>query len=119
MHRSGKQAMNQRMNRAAGSVLHDVDVVVWVVDRAIWTEEDQQVLERLSSVEQPVILAINKIDEIADKSALLPLISTYADRVFLLRLCQFLHCKKQGWMCWKMRCKIICQKQILFIQKIS
>lgn len=80
MHRGGKQAMNQRMNRAAVSVLHDVDVVVWVVDRAIWTEEDQQVLERLSSVEQPVILAINKIDEIADKSVLLPLISNHAAR---------------------------------------
>jgi GTPase len=80
MHRSGKHAMNQRMNRAAGSVLHDVDAIVWVVDRSMWTEEDQQVLERLSSVEQPVILAINKIDELADKSALLPLISTYSGR---------------------------------------
>lgn len=80
MHRSGKHAMNQRMNRAAGSVLHDVDAVVWVVDRAMWTEEDQQVLERLAAVEQPVILAINKIDELADKSALLPLISTYSGR---------------------------------------
>lgn len=80
MHRSGKHAMNQRMNRAAGSVLHDVDAVIWVVDRAMWTEEDQQVLERLSSVEQPVILAINKIDELADKSALLPLISTHSAR---------------------------------------
>ncbi len=80
MHRSGKQAMNQRMNRAAGSVLHDVDIVIWVVDRAIWNEEDQQVLERLSSVEQPVVLVINKIDEMTDKSALLPLISEYTAR---------------------------------------
>jgi GTP-binding protein Era len=80
IHRGGKHAMNQRMNRAASSVVHDVDVVIWVVDRAIWTEEDQQVLDRLSSVELPVILAINKIDEIADKSALLPLISTSAER---------------------------------------
>ena len=80
MHRRGRHAMNQRMNRAAGSVLHDVDVVVWVVDRSVWTEEDQQVLERLSSVEQPVILAINKIDEVSDKSSLLPVISGYSSR---------------------------------------
>ncbi len=80
MHRSGRHAMNQRMNRAAGSVLHDVDVVVWVVDRSVWTEEDQQVLERLSSVEQPVILAINKIDEVSDKSSLLPVISGHSSR---------------------------------------
>lgn len=78
IHRGGKLAMNRRMNRSALSVLHDVDVVVWVVDRAIWTDEDQQVLDRLSSIELPVILAINKIDEMADKSALLPLIAHYS-----------------------------------------
>jgi GTP-binding protein Era len=80
MHRGGKHAMNQRMNRAASSVLHDVDVVIWVVDRAIWTEEDNQVLERLKGVEHPVVLVINKIDEVADKSVLLPLIAAYSDR---------------------------------------
>lgn len=80
MHRGGRYAMNQRMNRAAVSVLHDVDVVVWVLDRAVWTEEDQQVLDRLSAIEHPVILVINKIDEIPDKSVLLPLISTYAQK---------------------------------------
>ena len=80
MHRGGRHAMNQRMNRAAVSVLHDVDVVVWVLDRAVWTEEDQQVLDRLSAVDHPVILVINKIDEIPDKSTLLPLISTYSQK---------------------------------------
>lgn len=80
MHRGGRHAMNQRMNRAALSVLHDVDVVVWVVDRAIWTDEDQQVLDRLAGIEQPVVLAINKIDELADKSVLLPLIAQYNAR---------------------------------------
>lgn len=80
IHQGGRHAMNQRMNRAAASVLHDVDVVVWVVDRAIWTEEDQQVLDRLAGVEQPVILAINKIDEIADKSTLLPLMAGFSER---------------------------------------
>lgn len=80
IHRGGRHAMNRRMNRAAVSVLHDVDVVLWVVDRSIWTEEDQQVLERLAGIEQPVILVINKIDEMADKSALLPLIATFGER---------------------------------------
>ncbi len=80
MHRGGKHAMNQRMNRAAASVLHDVDVVIWVVDRAIWTEEDNQVLDRLKGVEHPVVLVINKIDEVTDKSVLLPLIATYSER---------------------------------------
>lgn len=78
IHRGGRHAMNQRMNRAASSVVHDVDAVLWVVDRAIWTEEDQQVLDRLASIEQPVVLAINKVDQMADKAALLPLIRKYS-----------------------------------------
>lgn len=80
MHISGKHMMNRRMNRAASSVLHDVDVIVWVVDRFMWTDEDQRVLEQLQSVELPVILAVNKIDEIQDKSDLLPLIADYAKK---------------------------------------
>lgn len=80
IHQGGRRAMNQRMNRAALSSLHDVDVVLWVVDRGIWTEEDERVLQRLATVEQPVILAINKIDGVADKDALLPVIAEHAGR---------------------------------------
>ncbi len=78
MHKHGKHAMNQRMNKAASSVLHDVDLVIWVVDRAVWTEEDDQVLKRLESTESPIIVAINKSDKIEDKAALLPVIARYS-----------------------------------------
>ncbi len=78
MHIGGKHMMNRRMNRAASSVLHDVDVVVWVVDKRIWTEEDQRVMDQLASVELPVILVVNKIDELQDKSLLLPTIAHYS-----------------------------------------
>lgn len=80
IHKNGKHAMNQRMNRAASAVLHDVDVVVWVVDRTYWTDEDEQVLFRLAAIEKPVILAINKVDKIEDKSSLLPLIASWSNR---------------------------------------
>lgn len=78
IHKGGKHMMNQRMNRAATAILHDVDVVVWVVDRHIWTDEDQNVFERLQTAAQPIILVINKVDELADKAALLPLIEKFA-----------------------------------------
>jgi GTP-binding protein Era len=77
MHKNGKHAMNQRMNRSAVSVLHDVDIIVWLVDRSVWTDEDQQVLVRLEGVTKPVVLVVNKVDKIEDKSKLLPLISQY------------------------------------------
>jgi GTP-binding protein Era len=84
MHKGGKHAMNQRMNKSAAAVLHDVDIVLWAVDRAVWTEEDEQVLQRLSTTECPVILAINKTDKVEGKASLLPVISRYAElRPFL------------------------------------
>jgi GTP-binding protein Era len=81
IHQGGKSIMNRRMNRAATSALHDVDAVLWVVDRAIWTQEDQQVMDRLQEIELPVVLVINKIDEMKDKEKLLPLIDEYAKKM--------------------------------------
>lgn len=72
MHSDGERAINRIMNRAASAVLVDVDVLVMVIDRTAWTEEDQRVLARLRDSGAPLIIAVNKIDLLADKSALLP-----------------------------------------------
>jgi GTP-binding protein Era len=72
MHKNGETALNRYMNRTASAALKDVDVVIFVVDRMRWTEEDQMVLERLQYVEGPVLIAINKVDRIEDKAALMP-----------------------------------------------
>lgn len=78
LHQGAKSMMNRRMNRAAASVFHDVDVIIWVVDRAVFLAEDQKVLERLRQSGLPVVLAINKIDEMASKDDILPVIDRYA-----------------------------------------
>src|SRR5690606_34110386 len=49
-----------------------VDVVVFVVDRTRWTDEDQMVLERVQYVKCPILLAVNKADRMEDKADLLP-----------------------------------------------
>ena len=72
IHKAATRAINRYMNRAAVSVLDDVDVVVFVVDALKWTEDDALVLERLAKVQCPVLLVVNKVDEIADKTKLLP-----------------------------------------------
>ena len=72
IHQSQKKAINRMMNRSAESVINDVDVIVFVVDKFKWTDEDQLVLEKLRSVKCPVILAINKVDQVEDKQQLLP-----------------------------------------------
>lgn len=77
LHKGARKAINRYMNRAAGSAIEDVDVVVMVVDRTAWTGEDAWVLEQVSArlgVEGrvPVILVVNKIDLLAHKTELLP-----------------------------------------------
>lgn len=72
LHLGGKRAMNRYMNRTASSVLGEVDVVVFVVEGLRWTNEDEHVLTLLTAVKVPVILVVNKVDQIADKKALLP-----------------------------------------------
>ncbi len=70
--RDRNKAINRFMNQAATQALRDVDCVVFIIDRTRWTEEDQIVLQRLEHVEAPVILAVNKVDRLEDKSTLLP-----------------------------------------------
>ncbi|OOZ42029.1 GTPase Era [Solemya pervernicosa gill symbiont] len=66
------KAVNRYMNRSAISVIHDIDVVIFVVDRMQWRDEDERVLEIAKQSGVPIILAINKIDMIEDKEKLLP-----------------------------------------------
>ena len=73
LRRKAPKAINRWMNRAAASAIKEVDVAVMVVDRTAWEDGDKLVLERLGEAPGlPVILAINKIDLMRDKGALLP-----------------------------------------------
>ncbi len=72
LHLGGKRAMNRYMNRMAASVLDEVDVVVFVVEGLRWTDEDEHVLRLLAPIKVSVILAVNKVDQVADKKDLLP-----------------------------------------------
>lgn len=80
IHASEKRAMNRYLNKTASSALGDVDVVVWMIDRAAWLPEDELVLQRIRTAGAPVILAINKIDRIEDKDQLLPFLQSAAER---------------------------------------
>jgi GTP-binding protein Era len=81
MHKSQKKALNRMMNRSAESVISDVDVLVFVVDRFKWTEEDEHVLEKLKFATCPIILVINKVDQIEEKEKLLPYIEELSKKL--------------------------------------
>ena len=72
LHKHNDKALNRYKNRSASTALKDVDVVVFVVDRTRWTDEDQMVLEKVQHVQCPILLAVNKADRLEDKSELLP-----------------------------------------------
>ena len=72
IHRGGGTALNRYMNRAAVNALNGADVVVFVIEAGRWEQGDERVLRRIRETRSPVVLAINKVDRIADKPALLP-----------------------------------------------
>jgi len=75
LHRS---RLNERLNRAVVDSLAGVDVAVLVVDGARLTQADRNVAALLPAG-LPVVVAVNKVDALADKKALLPLIGGIAE----------------------------------------
>jgi len=81
IHTNQERAINRVMNRSAASVISDVDVVIFVVDRFDWSDADEYVARYLSSSALPVIVALNKVDMIDDKTELLPHLEFLANKV--------------------------------------
>lgn len=79
-HQRGDSALNRYLNRAAESMVQDVDLVVFVIEALRWTAEDQAVLDNLAQAGAKVVLAINKIDRLEDKTRLLPFLNDMGER---------------------------------------
>lgn len=71
-----RSALNRLMNRNITQALAEVDVVLFVVEAGRWEDADRAILTLLPKG-SPVLLVVNKIDRLAERSALLP----YMDRV--------------------------------------
>lgn len=74
IHQNQPRMLNRLMNRAAASVLEEVDVILFMVDALRWDDSDAAVLKQLKALALPVILVVNKIDRVKDKATLLPFI---------------------------------------------
>ncbi|MFA6052010.1 MAG: GTPase Era [Methylobacter sp.] len=71
MHNSEKRALNRYLNRTADTTLLGVDVIVWLIDGLSWHEYDEIIFKKLEQAGLPVILAVNKVDKVKDKDAIL------------------------------------------------
>lgn len=81
LHLQHSRAINRYMNRAATTAIRDVDLVVFLVDRLAWTDEDDMVVKRLQNLNCPIILAVNKVDMLEDKEQLLPHLQTLMEKL--------------------------------------
>ena len=80
LHRRAGKAMNRMMNRTAVNALVDADLVLFVSDATHWTDEDNDVLQRLRKNRAPVIALLNKVDRVNPKEQLLETIAVMAER---------------------------------------
>jgi GTP-binding protein Era len=69
--------LNSLMNRTVTQSMKDVDVVIFVIESLHFDERDRLVLKLLPT-DRPVILVINKIDQLSEKSRLLPFLEKMA-----------------------------------------
>ena len=72
LHTRQRNLLNRAMNRAVEGALVGAEVALFVVEAGVWKAADTFVLEHVLAARIPVILAINKVDLVRPKSALLP-----------------------------------------------
>lgn len=84
----GASALRQYMREQALAAAGDCDVALLMLDVTARSQrspdgldgsEATALAEALEGVDVPIVLAINKIDQLADKSLLLPILQAYAD----------------------------------------
>src|SRR5574337_1247974 len=69
------------MNRVARNAMNDVEAIVFMVEALSWKEDDEWILSILKKATVPVILVVNKVDEIKDKSFLLPFVEKINEKM--------------------------------------
>jgi GTP-binding protein Era len=74
-----RKGLNRFMVAEAMATLEDVDAALLVVDATDGRvgKEERMILDGLASVKKPVALALNKVDKVKDKTAMLPMLSSW------------------------------------------
>ena len=76
-----KNAINRYMNREVINSLSHIDVVLFVVEAVKWGPGDALVADVLKEVSAPLVLVINKLDLLKERTALLPYINTLKEKL--------------------------------------
>ena len=73
-------ALNKNLNKTVKQALQDVDIILFLIEPRQMTEVDEKILQMIPK-ETPIILVINKIDCLKDKTKLLGLIQVFKENV--------------------------------------
>jgi GTP-binding protein Era len=80
LHPAEGRAISRHLNRTARAALEEADAVLLVTEAGRWTDDDEAALSAAVDSGRPVVLALNKVDLVADKESLLPRIAELARR---------------------------------------
>lgn len=80
MHIGQTRALNRALNRTAKAAADEADLTVWVVDALKRNDEDEAVGKLLKQQNKPIVIVVNKVDRIADKTALFPILAELQER---------------------------------------
>lgn len=81
IHQGQDSAINRYMNRTASSALSDVDAIVFVLDKNTWSDEDENVCSLLRESKLPVVVAVNKIDQLDSVNDILPHLQVLSEKL--------------------------------------
>ena len=96
VHLGYKRQLNKVMNKIASHCYEEVDLVLFLIDRLKWQKEEENILNSLKTLNKPVVLVINKIDRLKDKTKLLVFIKDISQKFNFLSIIPISALKKDN-----------------------
>ena len=80
VHLGYKRQLNKVMNKIASHCYEEVDLVLFLIDRLKWQKEEENILKSLKNLNKPVVLVVNKVDRLKDKTKLLAFVKDISEK---------------------------------------
>ncbi len=73
--------MNRYMNKVAMNAIEGIDLLVYMIEALKWTRLDEAIFDLIRDRAAQVIVAMNKVDQVKNKDALLPYMAMLAEKL--------------------------------------
>lgn len=80
-HSQEQRLINRYLNRAVDSAIEEVDLVLFVAEAGPFIADDEEIVRRLRKRSVPVLLILNKVDRVANKQILLPVMDALSKKM--------------------------------------